>query len=128
MYASASCVSSTSSDVLPSMPLTSVSNHERKRVKSSQIKNVNRGRWTKEEDKRLKDLVLMHGEDWPLISQHFKDRTDSQCQQRWEKVVNPSLVKGPWTKEVCILFSASLFSIYTTFLRRAKQLSSFGVI
>lgn len=100
MYAIASCVSSTT----PSTPLTSVSNHERKRVKSSQIKNVNRGRWTKDEDKRLKELVLLHGENWPFISQYFKDRTDSQCQQRWEKVVNPNLVKGPWTKEVCTDF------------------------
>lgn len=23
-----------------------------------------------------------------------------QCQQRWAKVVNPDLIKGPWTKEV----------------------------
>lgn len=22
-----------------------------------------------------------------------------QCQQRWAKVVNPELIKGPWTKE-----------------------------
>lgn len=26
-------------------------------------------------------------------------RTDGQCQHRWQKVLNPELVKGPWTKE-----------------------------
>ncbi|MBN3286225.1 MYBA protein, partial [Polyodon spathula] len=26
-------------------------------------------------------------------------RTDAQCQHRWQKVLNPELVKGPWTKE-----------------------------
>ena len=73
-----------------------VSNSERKRP----AKPINRGRWTKEEDRKLKELVLVRGENWSLIADHFPDRTDSQCQQRWEKVVNPNLVKGPWTKEV----------------------------
>ncbi|RWS25877.1 myb protein-like isoform X4, partial [Leptotrombidium deliense] len=63
-------------------------------------KNVNRGRWTKEEDDRLKHYVSTYGEtDWSKISSFFVDRSDLQCQQRWDKVVNPSLVKGPWTKE-----------------------------
>lgn len=30
----------------------------------------------------------------------FKDRTDVQCLHRWQKVLNPELVKGPWSKEV----------------------------
>lgn len=29
----------------------------------------------------------------------MKDRTDVQCLHRWQKVLNPDLVKGPWTKE-----------------------------
>lgn len=32
----------------------------------------------------------------------FKDRTDVQCLHRWQKVLNPELVKGPWSKEVSI--------------------------
>lgn len=39
-------------------------------------------------------------ERWDVIAEHFPDRSDVQCQQRWTKVVNPELVKGPWTKEV----------------------------
>ncbi|XP_059056242.1 myb-related protein B isoform X3 [Achroia grisella] len=62
-------------------------------------KNINRGRWTKEEDKRLKNYVRMYSENWELIAAQFSDRSDVQCQQRWTKVVNPELVKGPWTKE-----------------------------
>lgn len=62
-------------------------------------KNINKGRWSKEEDGRLKILVDEFQERWELISQHFPDRSDIQCQQRWQKVVNPELVKGPWTKE-----------------------------
>ena len=33
-------------------------------------------------------------------AEYFPDRTDVQCLHRWQKVLNPDLVKGPWTKEV----------------------------
>lgn len=56
------------------------------------------------QDARLKQLVEEYRERWELISQHFPDRSDVQCQQRWTKVVNPELVKGPWTKEVSKIF------------------------
>ncbi|XP_073993772.1 proto-oncogene like protein Myb isoform X4 [Rhodnius prolixus] len=56
-------------------------------------------RWTKEEDVKLKHLVEEFQENWSIISQHLPQRTDLQCQQRWHKVVNPELVKGPWTRE-----------------------------
>ncbi|XP_074027314.1 proto-oncogene like protein Myb isoform X2 [Leptinotarsa decemlineata] len=62
-------------------------------------KSINKGRWSKEEDARLKQLVDDFSEKWDIIAEHFPDRSDVQCQQRWTKVVNPELVKGPWTKE-----------------------------
>ena len=36
------------------------------------------------------------------MAESFVDRTDVQCLHRWQKVLNPELVKGPWTKEVCM--------------------------
>ena len=63
-------------------------------------KSVNRGRWSKEEDLKLKELVELHGEIWPDVANHFPDRNDVQCQQRWCKVLNPKLIKGPWTQAV----------------------------
>lgn len=63
-------------------------------------KAINKGRWSKEEDERLKQLVEEYVERWDKIAELFPDRSDVQCQQRWTKVVNPELVKGPWTKEV----------------------------
>jgi myb proto-oncogene protein len=30
------------------------------------------------------------------------DRTDVQCLHRWQKVLNPDLIKGPWTEQVQI--------------------------
>ncbi|XP_060755750.1 myb-related protein A isoform X2 [Neoarius graeffei] len=57
-------------------------------------------KWSREEDERLKKLVEQHGPDaWRLIANYFPTRTDGQCQHRWQKVLNPELVKGPWTKE-----------------------------
>ena len=69
-------------------------------VCSGPKKQVNRGRWLKEEDEKLKDLVTMYGDgNWSFVASQFADRSDVQCQQRWDKVVNPLLIKGPWTKE-----------------------------
>uniref|UniRef100_A0A8C5WCB2 MYB proto-onco like 1 n=1 Tax=Leptobrachium leishanense TaxID=445787 RepID=A0A8C5WCB2_9ANUR len=59
-----------------------------------------RVKWTKDEDEKLKRLVEQHGtDDWALISCHFLNRSDVHCQHRWQKVLNPELIKGPWTKE-----------------------------
>ncbi|ENN81240.1 hypothetical protein D910_06930 [Dendroctonus ponderosae] len=62
-------------------------------------KFINKGRWSKEEDIKLKLYVEEYNEKWSMIAEHFPDRSDVQCQQRWTKVVNPELIKGPWTKE-----------------------------
>ncbi|XP_053692098.1 myb-related protein A isoform X1 [Sabethes cyaneus] len=65
----------------------------------SQGDKSSKTRWTKHEDAALKSLVEQYGERWDVIAKFLKDRTDIQCQQRWTKVVNPDLIKGPWTKE-----------------------------
>ena len=59
-------------------------------------------RWTKEEDEMLRAAVAAIGpRNWKRISQEFlKDsRSDVQCLHRWQKVLRPGLVKGPWTRE-----------------------------
>ncbi|XP_058878237.1 myb-related protein A-like isoform X3 [Acipenser ruthenus] len=72
--------------------------------KSAELKNskklLSKVKWSREEDEKLKRLVDQHGpEAWDLISNYLPKRTDAQCQHRWQKVLNPELVKGPWTKE-----------------------------
>ncbi|XP_062841707.1 myb-related protein A [Trichomycterus rosablanca] len=63
-------------------------------------KMLSRVKWSREEDDKLKKLVEQHGADaWKTIANYFPTRTDGQCQHRWQKVLNPELVKGPWTKE-----------------------------
>ncbi|XP_069099864.1 myb-related protein B isoform X3 [Pleurodeles waltl] len=57
-------------------------------------------KWTPEEDDRLKLLVnKFEQNEWKLIASTFPNRSDQQCQHRWTRVLNPDLVKGPWTKE-----------------------------
>ena len=36
-------------------------------------------------------------------------RSDVQCLRRWQKVLNPEIIKGYWTKEVLITFSVQCF-------------------
>jgi hypothetical protein len=76
-----------------------------------------KGKWTPEEvckvvllwiliypvnhqDETLRRAVIQNkGKNWKKIAECVKDRTDVQCLHRWQKVLNPELVKGPWTKE-----------------------------
>ncbi|XP_015239884.1 PREDICTED: myb-related protein A isoform X2 [Cyprinodon variegatus] len=68
--------------------------------KNKDKKLVCKVKWSRDEDDKLKKLVNQHGtESWKLIATFFPGRTDGQCQHRWQKVLNPELVKGPWTKE-----------------------------
>ncbi|KAJ8372083.1 hypothetical protein AAFF_G00294970 [Aldrovandia affinis] len=54
----------------------------------------------REEDENLKTLVQNLGrDDWKAIASFLPGRTEFQCQHRWARVLNPDLIKGPWTKE-----------------------------
>ncbi|XP_042284044.1 transcriptional activator Myb-like [Thunnus maccoyii] len=57
--------------------------------------------WTKDEDEKLHRLVKEFGSNsWSSVSLHFKgQRSDVECQRRWQQVKNPELVKGPWTQD-----------------------------
>ncbi|XP_030606903.1 myb-related protein B-like isoform X2 [Archocentrus centrarchus] len=57
--------------------------------------------WTKDEDEKLQRLVKEFGSNsWSSISHHFRgQRSQVECQRRWQQIKNPELVKGPWTKE-----------------------------
>mmetsp|Transcript_126445 Transcript_126445/g.188671 ORF Transcript_126445/g.188671 Transcript_126445/m.188671 type:complete len:348 (+) Transcript_126445:163-1206(+) len=37
--------------------------------------------------------------NWKVIAGLMPNRTDVQCLHRWQKVLNPDLVKGPWSSE-----------------------------
>ncbi|KMT12133.1 hypothetical protein BVRB_5g100850 [Beta vulgaris subsp. vulgaris] len=67
---------------------------------SGATRRSSKGGWTEEEDNLLTAAVRkFNGKNWKKIAEHFPERTDVQCLHRWQKVLNPELVKGPWTKE-----------------------------
>ncbi|XP_071480858.1 myb-related protein A-like [Diadema antillarum] len=66
----------------------------------SSRKEISRSRWTKDEDDQLRQVIELHGTmDWKGIASFFPNRSELQCYHRWQKVLNPDLVKGPWTTE-----------------------------
>jgi hypothetical protein len=63
------------------------------------------GKWTEDEDLKLKYSVEMHGgKDWAAIAVLVLDRTRKQCSNRWKDVLDPSIERtngrtGKWTKD-----------------------------
>ena len=69
-------------------------------LKGGPTRRSSKGGWTAEEDTILRRAVHKYnGRNWKKIAEYFEDRTDVQCLHRWQKVLNPELVKGPWTAE-----------------------------
>jgi len=59
----------------------------------------NKRYWNEDEDTKLTELVNKYGaRNWKKIAQHLPHRTDVQCLHRWQKVLNPMMVKGPWSR------------------------------
>ena len=64
------------------------------------------------QDSLLREVVTAHKvKNWKKIAESFPGRTDVQCLHRWQKVLNPELIKGPWTKEVGQWVSRQLFGM-----------------
>ncbi|KAI3916823.1 hypothetical protein MKW92_049828 [Papaver armeniacum] len=59
-----------------------------------------KGGWTPEKDERLRKAVeSFKGKNWKKIAASLPHRTEVQCLHRWQKVLHPDLVKGPWILE-----------------------------
>ncbi|KAG1368347.1 hypothetical protein COCNU_14G008150 [Cocos nucifera] len=58
------------------------------------------GRWSVDEDKRLKVAVMLFGaKNWKKIAQFAPGRTQVQCRERWLNCLDPSLNLKAWTEE-----------------------------
>ena len=69
-----------------------------------EIKVVKKGKWSKEEDERLCQIVSKYDRKtertWDLASEAMGfTRNSIQCRERWTNYVDPSLRLGPWTAE-----------------------------
>ena len=58
------------------------------------------GNWSAYEDMRLVMAAEMYQPpNWSIISSFVGSRNKYQCAQRWERTLNPSIIKDPWTEE-----------------------------
>jgi myb proto-oncogene protein len=63
------------------------------------------GKWTVDEDNKLKDSVLTHGgKNWIAITALIPGRTRVQCYERWHDVLDPSIDwasgrTGKWSED-----------------------------
>ncbi|XP_057777875.1 transcription factor MYB3R-1-like isoform X2 [Salvia miltiorrhiza] len=74
--------------------------HGNSRKLSGPTRRSSKANWTEGEDNILRDAVKKYeGKSWKKIAGCLPGRTDVQCLHRWQKVLNPDLVKGPWSKE-----------------------------
>jgi hypothetical protein len=69
----------------------------------SNAKTSHTGKWTKDEDSKLKDAVQTYGgKNWNGISALVPGRTKCHCKHRWYYTLDPSIDrvnerKGKWT-------------------------------
>lgn len=61
---------------------------------------IRKGKWTVEEDNRLSLAVFYYGSgSWSKVCRHVSNRTDMQCRERWENILNPDVNNEPWDEE-----------------------------
>jgi hypothetical protein len=64
--------------------------------------DINKGKWTVEEDAALIGAVKQGGKDWARVAALVLGRTNRQCRQRWDHSFNPdtnTLKYKAWTVE-----------------------------
>ena len=59
-----------------------------------------RKKFSSEEDKRLKELVELHGaKNWDKIAELMPGRTGRQCRDRYRNYLIPGFFNGQWSQE-----------------------------
>ena len=55
--------------------------------------------WSQLEDLLLKEQILKYGtNNWVFISKLIPGRLARQCRDRWHNVLDPNIVRRPWTR------------------------------
>jgi len=83
-----------------------------------------KGPWTQEEDKKVVELVKLHGnKKWSFIARQLKGRLGKQCRERWYNHLNPDINKGEWTNEEDKLLIEAHSELGNRWAEIAKRLS-----
>ena len=66
--------------------------------------SLNRGQWSEEENKLLRNWVSTNGPcKWNKCSLFINGRNAKQCREHWYDFLDPNLTKGNWTLEEDLL-------------------------
>ena len=66
---------------------------------------LSRGKWTKEEDDKIIELVGLYGKSWSNIARMFQSRNGKQIRDRYINVLDPSINKSKFTEKEDILLT-----------------------
>ena len=70
------------------------------RIRRPETRVARSSTWSTEEDEMLARLVQSSGQaSWSVLATYFPNKTATQLAGRWEKVIDPNLIKGSWTRE-----------------------------
>jgi hypothetical protein len=67
--------------------------------------NERMGKWSEDEDRKLKDAVQMHGgKNWGAIAALVPGRTPKQCHSKWNGILHPTIdrangITGKWSED-----------------------------
>lgn len=67
-----------------------------------QPKNINKSKWTREEDEQLKQIMASYSSSTSFSFSRIctmPTRTAKQCRERWHNQLSPEVRKDKWTKE-----------------------------
>lgn len=66
-------------------------------------KSPGKGKFTPEEDFRLRILVNKYGENWEIVSSEMQGRNVRQVRDRWNSYLSPTINSAPFSEEEDIL-------------------------
>lgn len=88
-----------------------------KRIRPGIVK----GSWTKEEDRKILDLVGKFGRSWSKISRNLITRNGKQIRDRYINILDPNVKKGKF----CIEEDLKLLNLYRQFGSKWATISKF---
>ena len=80
--------------------------------------------WSKEEDDRLKSIVLADGpRNWTKVAMQLPGRIGKQCRERWHHHLDPDVVKKKWTVNEDILIFNLIKRFQTSWSEIARHVN-----
>jgi hypothetical protein len=85
------------------------------RYQRSHNPSIIKQEFTKEEDKKLLELVQQHGFNWEVIALSMHGRTASQCNHRYNNTAIQTIKSGRWTprEDVQLILAKKAFEKWT---------------